>query len=250
MDLQGNPLPHGQRSTKVTNDPEASRNPIFESAGPVAGDSLAAESSMTGGGFSENRGAQPLGVTAGQSTLNTTDTSGATKLPSASVGTQRENIHRQEKYPDALGGQGDYPGAHLPESGYTGGPTASKQNIGVGQGGYPASQKLNQGQAAASGSGYQSKYNAGQAPSYVSDVTGDLGSKKPKGKNLTEGGFDDSNNASFNTDIGSKNDPGRYAENTFQRYEAESGPDAGGGPRQKGVDSGHWYQHLQSDQRA
>lgn len=67
---------------------------------------------------------------------------------------------------------------------------------------------------------------------------------------MTEGGFDDSNNASFNTDIGSENDPGRLAENKFQRREAESGPDAAGGARQKGVDNQHWYQPLQPDQRA
>ncbi|KAG2415177.1 hypothetical protein HFD88_006368 [Aspergillus terreus] len=248
MDLQGTPLP-GKRSTKVTNDPEASRNPISESAGPVAGDSLAAESSMTGGAFSQNRGSEPLGVAAGQSTLNTTDTSAATKLPAAPVGTKREDITRQEKYPDALGGQGNFPGAHLPQSGYTGGPTGAKQT--QSQGTHASSQqKSSHTQAPASGSGYHSQYNGGQAPSYVADVTGDFGDKKPKGRNLTEGGFDDSNNASFNTDIGSQNDPGRLAENKFQRREAESGPDAAGGARQKGVDNQHWYQPLQPDQRA
>lgn len=187
---------------------------------------------MRGGAYSQNRGAEPLGVTAGQSTLNTTDTSAATKLPSAGVGSQREDLNRQQKYPEALGGQGDFPGTHLPHSGYAGGPTAAKKG------------------ASASGSGYQSQYNAGQAPSYVQDVVGDLSNKKPKGKNLTEGGFDDSNNASFNNEIGTENDPGRYALNSFQRKEAESGPDAAGGPRQKGVDNTHWYQALDSDQRA
>lgn len=75
MDLQGQPIGQGPRSTKVTTDPEASRNPIQESSGPVIGDSLAAESATKGGVYSQNRGAQPLGVTGQQTTLNTKDTS-------------------------------------------------------------------------------------------------------------------------------------------------------------------------------
>uniref|UniRef100_A0A6A7G7P9 Uncharacterized protein n=1 Tax=Hirondellea gigas TaxID=1518452 RepID=A0A6A7G7P9_9CRUS len=241
MDLQGQPIPGGPKSTKVTTDPQAYQQPISEPSGPVTNDSLAAESATHGGGFSENRGAEPLGVSGGQSTLNNTNTSGATKLPSASVGTQREDINRQERYPEALGGQGDFPGAH-DGNGYVGGPTSAKQDFDFdpSQGG------------GASGNGYKSQYNAGQAPSYVSDVTGGLNHSKPQGKNLHEGGFDSDPkyNASFNSDIGSRNDPGRAGENKLQHRVAASGPDAGGGPRQKGVDDEHWYQPLERDQRA
>ena len=248
MDLQGTPLPHGPRSTKVTNDPKASQQPIDEPSGPVADDSLAAQSVRQGGGFSENRGAEPMGVSGSQSTLNTTDTSAASTLPSAPVGGVREDRSRQEKYPEALGGQGNFPGKHVPETGYTGGPTAAKQQMGLHAGEYPASQKIG-GQAAASGSG-RSEYNAGQAPSYVSDMTDEYQHQKPHGKNIQEGGFssDPENNASFTSEIGSGQDPGRAAENRFQRTTHESGLDAGN-PRQKGMDTQHWYSPL-DEQRA
>ncbi|OJJ73555.1 hypothetical protein ASPBRDRAFT_41242 [Aspergillus brasiliensis CBS 101740] len=266
MDLQGQPIPPGQRSTKVTSDPERRNNPIQEPSGPITNDSLAAESATQGGAFSQNRGAQPMGVSAGQSTVRNTDTSAATKLES--------NADTQGKYPEGLGGQGNYPGAHVPESGYVGGPTAAQKELGIGQGQYPASQKLSQQQqssssggrsggggggasysqqqpAPASGSGQRSQYNAGAAPSYVHDVTGRLGDSKPKGTNLKEGDIpDDAPNASWTTDIGSENDPGRLAQGGFQRKTAESGPAGTNAGRQKGVDDQHWYQALQSDQRA
>ncbi|KAE8413720.1 hypothetical protein BDV36DRAFT_25050 [Aspergillus pseudocaelatus] len=251
MDLQGQPIGQGPRSTKVTTDPEASRNPIQESSGPVAGDSLAAESATKGGVYSQNRGAQPLGVTGQQSTLNTKDTSAASELPSAPVGAARENLDRQEKYPEALGGQGDFPGPHLSTSGYVGGPTGSKQQQQGAQKQSNTSQNQQRGAANASGSGYQTRSKTGTAPSYAQDVVGDLSSKKPHGKNLQEGGFDDSNNASFTTDIGGENDPGRLATKGFQQKQTESGPTATpAGREQKGVDDQHWYQPLQSDQRA
>lgn len=201
-----------------------------------------------------------MGVSAGQSTVRTTDTSAATKLDS--------NADTQDKYAEGLGGQGSYPGAHLPESGYVGGPTAAQKELGIGQGQYPASQKLSQQQqssgggrsggasysqqpAPASGSGYSSQYNAGAAPSYVHDVTGSLSDSKPKGANLKEGDIpDDAPNASWTTDIGSENDPGRLAQGGFQRKTAESGPDGTNAGRQKGIDNQHPYQALQSDQRA
>jgi hypothetical protein len=253
MDLQGTPIPPGTRSTKVTTDPAASRQPIEEPSGPVANDSLAAESVRRGGAFADNRGAEPMGVSGQKSTLTNTDTSSASTLPSAPVGAMREDRQRQEKYPEALGGQGNFPGTHLPETGYTGGPTQVKQQMGMHAGEYHASEKMTgeQTAAAASGSGYRSQYNAGQAPSYVNDVINSNKNQQPKGKNLTEGGFEstDRNNASFNSEIGSNDDPGRAAENKFQRHVAESGNDVGG-PRQKGVDNQTWYQPLEPDQRA
>lgn len=232
MDLQGNPLPHGHRSTKVTNDPSATRNPIYESAGLVPTDSLAAASTAQGGAFSQNTGIHTTSrTTAGQSTHHT---AGTTKLPSAPVGGLREDRNRQEKYPEALGGQGDFPGAH--GDGYVGGPTAAKQ----------------QQAAAASGSGSGYSHIGGQAPSYVSDVTGLPGQGKPKGKNLHEGGFDDDprHNASFNSDIGNQNDPSRVAERTFESRTAEGGVEVGGA-RQKNVESHHGgFEALERDQRA
>jgi hypothetical protein len=238
MDLQGNPLPHGTHSTKVTTDPSAYQQPIEEPSGPVANDSLAAQSVRQGGAFSQNRDAEPLGVSGSKSTLNNTDTSAATELPPAPVGAFREDRERQEKYPEALGGQGDFPGAH--HSGYTGGPTAAKQQMGMHQ--HPAQQST------ASGSG-RSRYDGGQAPSYINEVTGAYQHSKPHGRDIHEGGFSsDDKNASFTSEIGSNQDPARAAINQFQRTTAESGPDAAR-PRQKGVDNEHPYQAL-DEQRA
>lgn len=232
MDLQGTPLPHGARSTKVTTDPSAYQNPIEEPSVPIANDSLAAQSVRQGGAFSENRGAEPLGVSGSKSTLNNTNTSAATELPSAPVGVLRDDRERQEKYPEGLGGQGDFPGAHS-EQGYAGGPTSAKQQMGMHAGEY----------SAASGSG--PSHVAGEAPSYVNDVTDSYKHTKPDGRNIHEGGFssNDKKNASFTTEIGSDQDPARAAINKFQRANAESGPDAGRA-RQKGVDDQHPYQAL------
>ncbi|KAB8073187.1 hypothetical protein BDV29DRAFT_176025 [Aspergillus leporis] len=224
MDLQGTPTGHVS-STKVTTDPEASRNPIQESSGPVAGDSLAAESANKGGTYSQNRGAQPLGVSGSKSTLNTKDTSAASELPPAPTGAARENAR-----------QGTQQG--------------TRQSARLQQQQQSTFQNQQRGTANASGSGYTSKHNAGAAPSYVKDVVGDFGNKKPHGKNLQEGGFDDTNNASFNTEIGSENDPGRLAERGSQQKQTESGPTGTSAGREKGVNDQQYYQHLQSDQRA
>ena len=71
----------------------------------------------------------------------------------------------------------------------------------------------------------------------------------PKGKNITEGGFDSdpSQNASFNNEIGTENDPGRAAEQKFANTaQSASG---GTGPNQKMGDSdGSQYDVLQSEQ--
>ncbi|GAQ10591.1 hypothetical protein ALT_7912 [Aspergillus lentulus] len=273
MDLQGKPVPPGQRNTKVTTDPEARRHPNKETSGPVANDSLAAESARSGGDYNQNRGAEPLGVSGSQSTFNNTDTSGATKLSSAPDAATREELDKKEKYPENMGGQGKFPGAHVPETGYTGGSTAAKRDLGINKGEYSTSQQSSRPQtrsqtqsqsqsqsqpqsqpAEASGSGHRSKYNAGQAPSYIQSVTGQHTHTKPKGNNLQEGGFDSdpNNNASFTSEIGSDQDPGRFAENYSQRKAADTGAaDAVRGPvEKKGVDDKTWYQPLESDQRA
>lgn len=245
MDLQGTPIAPGPRSTKVTTDPRAYQQPIEEPAGPVANDSLAAESVRRGGAFSENRGAEQMGVSGNQSTLKNTDTSAASTLPSAPVGSLRGDSQQQEKYPEGLGGQGNFPGTHV--TGYSGGSTAAKQEMGLHKGEYAASRHL-PGQAAASGS---SQYNNGPAPSYINDVNDGYQNVKPKGKKLHEGDFnpDEGQNASFTSEIGSEMDPGRVAEEKFERRVAESALSAGV-PHQKGVENQNPYQTLESDQRA
>lgn len=85
--------------------------------------------------------------------------------------------------------------------------------------------------------------SAGVAPNYVVSqyVNGGL----PKGKNLTEGGFtdDDGKNASFTSEIGSKDDPGRLAEEKFQRENADVAENAGM-PRQQGVTGDNSFDTL------
>lgn len=233
MDLQGTPLPHGTRSTKVTTDPIASQQPIEEPSGPVTNDSLAAESVRQGGAYSNNRGAEP--TSSNKSSLKNTNTSGATELPSASVGGLRGDRERQEKYAEALGGQGDFPGTHS-QNGYAGGPTGAKQQMGLG------------GQSTASGS---SQYNGGKAPSYIADVTDGYQHQKPDGRNIHEGGFHSSaaKNASFNSDIGTSDDPGRAAVNKFQQKNGTSVLNAGV-PRQEHVGNPTSFETLERDQRA
>jgi hypothetical protein len=66
---------------------------------------------------------------------------------------------------------------------------------------------------------------------------------QPKGKNLQEGGFDsNAPNASFTTDIGGENDPGRAALN---QIEASNVPVSGGaGARQQQVTGNGQYSNL------
>lgn len=244
MDLQGNPIPSGQRGVKVTNDPR-SDVPISEPSGPVLKDSLAAESVSGGGAFNENRGAAPLGATSQNTTTNTTDTSAATKLPSAADARDRAEPHGQQKYPEALGGQADYPGAH--GSGYVGGPTAAKKELGINKHEYPASEKLDESQsqsrsqAPASGSGYQTRSaTAAKKQQGYSSAAAGQGSEFPD---------DPKYNASFNSEIGSDQDPGRLAELKFQRREAETVAGAAA-PAQKHTGDRTWYEPLSNDQRA
>jgi len=162
--------------TKVT-DPNAT---LQESTGPVASDSLAAESTRTGGGFSENPDSEPLDST---STSTHTNTSGTSKLePAPDARSRSDNQPGEYKQSKALAVE-DTTGSYE-----TGGGTSS----------------------------------AGTAPSYVNIVTAEKGGK-PKGKNLTEGGFEsyDGKNGSFNGDIGGKDDPGREAEFEFERRNAQ-----------------------------
>jgi len=143
--------------TKVTTDPAGKHNPISESTGPVASDSLAAESQKKGGAFD--------GTSSDQPSKSTTTTTSQQQQPEA--GTNSTFDHQS-------------------------------------------------GTAAFAG-----------------------GSMKPKGANLTEGGFEgDEPNASFNTDIGSDNDPGRAALNRLQRQTHESALDAGAPTRQGEVQQG------------
>lgn len=191
----------GTQQTK--NDPARYTDPRQEGPGPIASDSLAADSSRSGGAFSENRDSKPLGVTGSHSTFANEDTSSATRLAPAPDAEARK----------ARDDWGDEPtsGIHHPGSSTT----------------------------------------SRAAPSYSHSQTAGVG--KPKGKNLTEGGFDDSadKNASFTSEIGSAQDPGRLAENRLQHGMAEVDADAASGPRDRATTGNQQpYGALGSDQAA
>lgn len=135
-----------------------------------------------------------------------------------------------------------------------GGSTKAKKDLGLRPHEYAASQKTTEEDGgAAHPSGYRSKYNGGEAPTYMTSVLKNVGNTWPNGQNLREGGFnnDDRYNASFNSDIGSKQDPGRLAENYYARdFSQTVGAAADGGPTQKGLDKQTWYQPLKRDQSA
>jgi hypothetical protein len=165
-------------------------------------------------------------VSGSSSTFANTNTSGATRLHPASDAETRkaEEDWAQEKqhgvqstsYPTALGGQ---------------------------QGGSKDSKAYKSGFGASGGA------KPDEAPSYVNSQFVDVGG--PKGKNLKEGGFtsNDRKNASFNSEIGSKNDPGRLAELKMQRENANAAITTGL-PTQKGGLGENSYETLERNESA
>ncbi|KAF2214851.1 hypothetical protein CERZMDRAFT_82755 [Cercospora zeae-maydis SCOH1-5] len=173
---------------KVTTNPATQNNPKNEGPGTVTSDSLAAESINAGGSFAENSSSRgPSAQPSYSTTTNTTDTSNATKLDSASSGSARGTETIQ------LGGAG-----------------------------------------ASSGGG---NIGADGHSSYAQSVA------QPRGQSLREGGFDSgAPNASFTTDIGGKNDPGRVALNSAQEKNVPSS--GGAGPRQSQVTNDGQFDSL------
>lgn len=250
-------------SIQNTADPERYTNPTTEGAGAVASDSLAAESASSGGKFGQNRDSNPLSVKGDHSTLNITDTSSAKVLTPASNAAEREEMEALEhtpgdakgshgkKYPEGAEGQSDIPGHSLdgtPASGLRGvtGPSSSMGTSGQ--------TTRSDDQTAPTENTFKGEGGADvdAAPGYVGSVVSEANKTgKPKGKNITEGGFDNdpSNNASFTSDIGTENDPGRKAEADMQKIaQTASG---GTGPRQAHGDSDKsQYDVLDTDQSA
>ncbi|KAL9015950.1 MAG: hypothetical protein Q9185_006673 [Variospora sp. 1 TL-2023] len=262
----GGPSQHST-GTKVTTDPSSTLNPTHEPTGPIASDSLAAESTRANGAFASNRDPAPQSVSGSSSTFNNTDTSGATATlepaPDAAERQAKEAWREVpdeargaagQKYPEGAGGVA-FPGVHS-EHGYAGGSRAARQEVGAGAGAGEYTASGMRGGAApaagtsAAGEDDSSSSKAEAAPGYVSSVMSDPAPRtgKPHGKNITEGGFesDDGKNASFTSEIGSKDDPGRAAEEQFQTKAVGS---AGAkGPRQQGVTGDGQYDALETDQ--
>ena len=173
------------------------------------------------------------------------------------------------KYPEGAGGQPNFPGQHN-KDGYVGGPTSAKVDTGNSGSGGPSGSSNSTDSSNSTGSsgeqqmsGSDSKSgptentykgegndNVDAAPGYIASVVSNPGQTgKPKGKNITEGGFDegDDKNASFNAEIGSEDDPGRLAEGGMQRMtQSSSGSTA---PRQgMGQSDNSQYDVLDTDQ--
>lgn len=197
--------------TKVTKDPQAFNDPKNENPGVVTSDSLAGESITDGGSFGANSDARgPMNQPSSSTNTNTTDTSSATTLAPA---VDAEARQAQEGWSET--------------SQMNAGSSLSKES-----GSGPSYSAAAGGSENTRPSGGSGSAQGSTAPGYASNPAPSTGDDfKPKGESLQEGGFDsDAPNASFNTDIGGKDDPGRAA---LGKMEASDVPVAGGaGPRE------------------
>jgi len=200
-----------------------------EATGAVASDSLAAESMKQGGGFSGNDNAHVMGVKGANSTLNTTDTSGATALHAAPDGATREKQDAMGQGADEKGVTGlKYPGAEGQQSfdgatsseGYAGGPSGSSSGPNTTTGGVSGGvtgDSFADGGAGVSGSSgpKASEISSGSAAlNQGSSSTGTTSSSSGGSSNNTSSGNTSSGNissgnaSSGNTSGGSTSDAG------------------------------------------
>jgi len=205
-----------------------------------------------------------MGVSGSSSTLANEDTSGATKLDPTPDAPARDGDDDNtgaprgaagEKYAEGAGGQGKFEGRHNLD-GYSGGPTSkassgSTNTTSTGDDNTTSSSGAGNTSSSSANTGNpDSSSNAGTAPSYITPQTDpSYSSQKPKGKNLTEGGFDsdDTKNTSFTTDIDDKDDPGAAGQLKF----AKQGSAAAGAPASGGTgQDGSMYGGLNSDETA
>ncbi|KAF2126951.1 hypothetical protein P153DRAFT_399031 [Dothidotthia symphoricarpi CBS 119687] len=172
---------------KVTTDP-ASNNVIYESAGTVTSDSLAAESSSFGAG---NPKAAVSQQPSASTTTNTTDTSNATRLDPA---IDAETRGAQEGWSE--------------ESQLKAGQQLGIKGLGKESGVGPTWNTVKSGPGAASVA------PTGTNPSDVKDG-------KPKGANLTED--NELHGRTVFGQVGTMQDPGRVAESEFGKKDAVTG---------------------------
>ncbi|KAF2462182.1 hypothetical protein BDY21DRAFT_368292 [Lineolata rhizophorae] len=217
--------------TKVTSDPEARQNPVQEKPGVVDSDSLAAESMKGSGEFASNiEGAGNYKQPAGSNTTNAPDASAARVLDPAPDAETREAQTEWNESAQLNAGRGlGKEAGRGPTYNTTGGSYSNGGSVGggVGGGGQPTMSGGGVGSGVGSGVDFD-RVAADPAPTYVGHERLVQQGQKPKGTNLHEGGFEGNEpNASFTTAIGTDQDPGRFAEQKFERENAESGPDAG-----------------------
>jgi len=194
--------------TKVT---DSSAPAINESAGTITSDSLAGESLASGGSFGSTTGAAASAQPSASTTTNTTDTSNASTLQAAPDAASRQDSEGSSETAELNAGRG-------------------------------------QGKAAGVGPTYATSSSSLSAGRYAS-TAGGVEDAKPAGNNISEGGFDSgAPNASFNTDIGGKKDPGRVALDGMQKANAQAGADVG--PKQGGISGEGQYDALGGDTSA
>ena len=249
--------PRAPKPGSASTDPSVPQEPT----GPVASDSLAAESIQDSGGFSENTNATPLGVRGASSTLANTDTSGATILPPAASGADRQRQEQKGLGSDERGTaggvkypEGDPPpsftGTHGMDQGYVGGPSADRETSGYQASGLSSSEAQREAstttaegqQSSSDTSDFTSTATSGaagvrpyvdQAPNYAGVVSGAISSEgqyKPKGANLVEGDIPETK--TFTGDVGGQHDPGRVAEEQMLRKQGRMPGEGVGGIRQ------------------
>ncbi|KIX04048.1 uncharacterized protein Z518_07601 [Rhinocladiella mackenziei CBS 650.93] len=229
-----------------------------EATGPVASDSLAAESLDAEGAFSANPSAAAMGVRGAQSTLANTDISGASVLRAAPSGADREKMDALGARPDERGPSGlklDTPGKPVfdgthSEEGYHGGSRdtnglLSQGSTRVGDSDFGASTVSSRDTVhshfRSTGPGFESTSSSissfpaectdvhphvPQAPGYTANVTGAAmpeGTYKPKGSNLDDADLTESmpKTKTFTGNVGGVNDPGRPAEREFDSRNAD-----------------------------
>jgi hypothetical protein len=191
---------------------------ITEGPGEIISDSLAAESLKAGGSFADGNAAassQPSKST----TTNTKDTSNVTVLEAAPNAAAR-------------GSDGASSASHVGGHTTGTGPTASStggstSNLGSSIGGVSISGNISSSSTDDPNTSSNTSGSTGVFSVSGTASTGTTENFKPKGTNITEGGFDsNAPNASFNNDIGGKNDPGRVAEQQMANATAKTGASA------------------------
>jgi hypothetical protein len=186
---------------QVTNDPQSTSNPKIESTGTIISDSLAAESLRSGGSFGGSHAAASQQPSS-STTTNNTDTSGATTLQPAPDAEARQALENWNEDAQLNSARG----VHGNNSGTAPPPSSS----------YLATSST-----------------AGSTAMDTVDT--------PHGKNITEGGFDaNAPNASFNNDIGGKNDPGRKALRDMQKSALQPVGVVGGAQQEGVTDDGQF----------
>ena len=212
----------------------------------VTSDSLASESIQEGGSFGASSDARgPMSQPSYSTTTNTADISNAERLDPAPDAEARQASEAWSESAQLNAGiglgkeAGRGPTWNTPDVS----DSTNRSSGGMSSGGMSSGGTSSGG---ASGGGTVGGGTSGGVGSLGAATTSSASGPQPHGKNITEGGFDENApNASFNTDIGGKDDPGRAALGGFQQ---ENVPSAGGvGPREGEVTNDGQYDVLKDE---